>query len=520
VNGQGYRKASSAGGIDADFAQTVAGGRGENVRIFDLEYSWNREHEDLSKARATGSDIAKGAAVANGSDDHGTPVLGEIAGDDDGFGVTGLAPKAWSGTVNTLNQAGWNIAQAVMIAARNASAGDVILIEQQVASPGGACDQDQVGCVAVVWDPLIYDAIVSATSRGITVVEVAGNGQQNLDDQARFGTVFPAGRCDSGAMIVGAGAVGGGCTSPARARLSFSNDGKRVDLQGSGECITTTGYGALQNTTEDAYSTNSSSGTSSASPIVASAAAVLSSIAEQRGITSTPKDVRSLLQKTGTAQPIGTGNIGPLPNLSAAIDALPPTVVSFAPASALPGASVTITGTNLTGATAVKLNGVGAVVTGNSATQITATVPLTATTGPISVTTATGTATSVATFAVMRPLLTNGGFESGANAAPWVANSGVVTNSASQPAKSGAWYAWLAGFNNANDTLYEDVAIPAGVTSASLSIWVHIDTRETDEQRQLHLLRRRRRQAVRLMMFRPGAVPDESSRAAPVRVAM
>jgi len=44
----------------------------------------------------------------------------------------------------------------------------------------------------------------------------------------------------------------------------------------------------------------------------------LSGIAKQRGITLTPRQMRDLLRTTGTAQ-TGGGNIGPLPNLRAAI---------------------------------------------------------------------------------------------------------------------------------------------------------------------------------------------------------
>ena len=64
------------------------------------------------------------------------------------------------------------------------------------------------------------------------------------------------------------------------------------------------------------------------------------------------------------------------------------------------GTTVTITGTNLTGATSVKFNGVAATFTVNSATQITATVPAGATTGKIEVVAPSGTVTSTTDFTV------------------------------------------------------------------------------------------------------------------------
>src|SRR5216117_1100554 len=74
----------------------------------------------------------------------------------------------------------------------------------------------------------------------------------------------------------------------------------------------------------------------------------------------------------------------------------PPTVTSFTPASGPVGTSVTISGTNFTGASAVLFNGASASFTVASATTITATVPTGSTTGPISVTTSAGTASSAA----------------------------------------------------------------------------------------------------------------------------
>jgi len=75
-------------------------------------------------------------------------------------------------------------------------------------------------------------------------------------------------------------------------------------------------------------------------------------------------------------------------------------------------------------------------------------------------------------------LLGNPGFESGA--VTWTASSGVIDNSTGEPAHSGSWKAWMDGYGAAHtDTLMQQVAIPSGKTSATLTFWLHIDTAET-----------------------------------------
>src|SRR5712691_4475306 len=77
-------------------------------------------------------------------------------------------------------------------------------------------------------------------------------------------------------------------------------------------------------------------------------------------------------------------------------------------------------------------------------------------------------------------LLGNPGFENGLNASPWIASTGVMDNSTLQPARSGAWKAWMNGWGSTHtDTLSQTVPIPANATKATLSYWIYIYTAET-----------------------------------------
>ncbi|WP_426106876.1 CehA/McbA family metallohydrolase [Massilia sp. TSP1-1-2] len=74
--------------------------------------------------------------------------------------------------------------------------------------------------------------------------------------------------------------------------------------------------------------------------------------------------------------------------------------------------------------------------------------------------------------------IVNPGFESGA--ASWTASTGVITTDAGQAAHGGSWKAWLNGYGAAHtDSVYQQVAIPAAATSATLKFWLKVVSAET-----------------------------------------
>jgi Subtilase family len=342
---QGYLD-PAPGGIDARFAWTVLGGEGAGVNIIDVEGAWRFTHEDLRQVQG---------GVIGGSpprDDppgttlrwrnHGTAVIGEIGGDRNGFGITGIAPSATVRAISIFDGEGRdNAARAIQQAADALAAGDIILIELHRAGPLWNGDpKSSIGYIAIEWWEQDFAAISYATSRGIVVVEAAGNGYQNLNDPV-YDTPppgFPSGwsnpfnraNRDSGAIIVGAGAPPPGGPGhdwgPDRSRLEFSNYGSNVDAQGWGTEVTTTGYGDLQGgSSEDVWYTDSFGGTSSASPIVVGAVACVQGVARAHSRPPfTPFGARQLLRTTGSPQqdaPIApaTQRIGTRPDLREAI---------------------------------------------------------------------------------------------------------------------------------------------------------------------------------------------------------
>jgi hypothetical protein len=332
-------------GIDAHYAWTIAGGKGDGVTIIDVEGEWRLSHEDLQVKNNLG--VLSG--VPPGDPDwrnHGTAVIGTCIGANNGFGVTGICPNATLGMVSIFGADDRTSSEAIREAADKLKPGDILLVELHYPGPkhGYAVRTDQDGYIAVEWWPDEFDAIQYAVGRGVIVVEAAGNGAQNLDDAlyetrdpgfpVTWKNPFRRSNRDSGAILVGAGAPPQGTHSrtlygPDRSRLDFSNYGSAVDVQGWGREVTTCGYGDLQGgSNEDRWYTDEFAGTSSASPIVVGALACLQGIRRARGASLlTPASARALLHATGSPQQPGPSaplsqRIGNRPDLKALVAAL------------------------------------------------------------------------------------------------------------------------------------------------------------------------------------------------------
>lgn len=303
---QGYLNAAP-GGIDAKYAWTLAGGKGLNVKVVDIEGGWRTTHEDMPTLFTQIGSQYNDLSWRN----HGTAVLGEIIGVANAYGVTGIANQASAGVSSIGSQ---STAGAITSAANAVGLGGVILIELHSKGPsdGSACTCNTSQCdyIAMEYWQANYDAIATATANGVIVVEAAGNGSANLDSSA-YGNAFNRSARDSGAIIVG------GSTSTTRAPMCWTNYGSRVDVHGWGEKVYSMGYGALFGSSygEDQYYTSTFSGTSSASPIITGAAASAQGVALANGRRLTSKQMRGVLSANGTPQAADSRQIGVLPDL-------------------------------------------------------------------------------------------------------------------------------------------------------------------------------------------------------------
>jgi len=182
---QGIFSPASDGGMGVKDTRTFAGAYGDGIQVFDIEYAWNRNHEDVRRnfpPTVGQPDFSQPRDI-----DHGTSVAGIVKADKNSFGVEGVAPNVTFHTVaQTVRLPGFtppsttvlNTWFAIFVAAAQANPGDVLLLEAQ--RPWTPVQSAPL--LPIEWWPQDFIIIQWATSvRGVIVVEAAGNSGFNLD---------------------------------------------------------------------------------------------------------------------------------------------------------------------------------------------------------------------------------------------------------------------------------------------------------------------------------------------------
>ncbi|HDX9535669.1 TPA: S8 family serine peptidase [Bacillus thuringiensis] len=313
---QGYLEPAPLG-INAPYAWSIKGGDGKGTTFVDMEYGWLLSHEDLVNQKI---ELMSGQNKSE-HHDHGTSVLGIVSAEDNNIGGIGIAPKAKVKVVSQIRDNGnYNTADAILSAVNNMQAGDILLLEAQ-ATYDGYGDKNYF---PVEVKPDIFDAIRMGTNKGIIIIEAGANGGNDLDQfRDRNGKQVLNRNSpdfkDSGAIMVGAASA-----RVPHKRSYFSNYGSRVDVYGWGNAVDTTDAKPSEFITN--LYTSSFAGTSSASPIIAGAAASIQGIAKNnQGRVYTPRQLRDILSdsSTGTKSNDPTSDkIGVLPDLKAILSKL------------------------------------------------------------------------------------------------------------------------------------------------------------------------------------------------------
>jgi subtilisin family serine protease len=299
------------------------GAAGQGVKVIDVEGGWSLDHVALSGVRFNlwSGSSQNSAAWRN----HGTAVAGLLAAPVTGPGVAGICPLARVGLISAFagDPANQRVAAQILASLEFVGPGDVLLIELQ--RPGPAVDfqanPEQKGYIPVSYWPDVSAAIASVAKAGVCVVEVGGNGGENLDEKT-YEDRFNQAKNDPGSIMVGAGAPPSGEFGAARSRMPYSNYGSRMDCQAGGGNVVTSGYGDLFGADDAtrAY-TGRFMGTSSAGPLVAGVVAGLQGrFRAVNGYPISPAEVRSALANIGAPQAArpeapASQRIGPQPDL-------------------------------------------------------------------------------------------------------------------------------------------------------------------------------------------------------------
>ena len=327
----------SATGLDLHEPLATGGNKKPSVRVADIEYDWNLDHESLVSPPTyldpTGQGwpihhqaLQQGYPLLRDTWSHGTASLGTVAGQKGNYrgvapGVAailspvGLTPvgKPYSTIYVSIHDA---IARAAHFLAGTAAAahrGDVLLVEMQTQRNG-------IGPLRPCeFEFAVWDAIRLASANGITVVEPTGNGGISLSSTIGGATKgFPGWPNDSNAVM-----VGGAKSGTPHVRASYSGFGIRVDCFAWCERVVASSCDDLGAATSKQDSTlyyNDFGGTSAAAALIAGAAAAIQQLAHDHlGGQLPPRLLRALIgdPKSGVTAVFGGGDglVGVMPKL-------------------------------------------------------------------------------------------------------------------------------------------------------------------------------------------------------------
>jgi subtilisin family serine protease len=441
---------------------------GTGVHAYIIDTGIRTTHTQFG-GRASGAFTS--VADGNGTNDcngHGTHVAGTVGGS-----TFGVAKNVTLHAVRVLDCAGSGTNSGVISGVDWVTANHVSPAVANMSLGGG---------ISTALDT----AVANSISSGVTYAIAAGNSATNA--------------CNASPARVPA-AITVGASDINDRQATFSNFGTCVDLYGPGVNITSSWA------TSDT-ATNTISGTSMATPHVTGTAALY----VQVNPTATPAQVASALASNatpGVLTAVGTGSpnrllyeafIGAGP-----ADTTPPTTAVTSPAAGATVSgtvAVTASASDDVGVARVEIYVDGALLATDAASPYSASWDTTTATNASHTLTskafdaAGNSATSAAvtvtvsnaappppppppTCASATQLLGNPGFETG-TAAPWTATAAVIDAGASPAPHSGRWKAWLDGYGTTHvDELRQQVTIPAGACTATLSFWLWISTSET-----------------------------------------
>ena len=224
-------------------SRNFSGVTGSGAIIAVVDTGVDLDHPEFEGRITQGFDFVDNDNIADDGEGHGTHVAGTIAGENDGKGITGVAPDASIMPIRVLDDEGYGYTSDIIAGIRWAANNGADVINLSLG--GGSFSQ------------AMADAVAYASDMGSVVVMAAGN------DGGRS-PIYPAAHAETHGIAVGA-------VDQEKSLAGFSNRSGYTSL----DYVTAPGvdiFSSIPNGNYDYYS-----GTSMAAPHVAGIAALLKS---------------------------------------------------------------------------------------------------------------------------------------------------------------------------------------------------------------------------------------------------